>query len=399
MRSSRLPANLAANAVTQRLAALAAAGVEVLDLTCSNPTRAGIPYPEDLLRSLADPRALSYDPDPLGLPAARAAVAGELARRGLRVDPACIALTASTSEAYGLLFKLLCDPGDEVLVPTPSYPLFEHLAALDSVRARPYALDRHAAWRIDVPALAAACTPRTRAILVVSPNNPTGSWLHRDDLAALARLCAERELALIGDEVFADYPLAEAPAAASVLDQAEALTFALGGLSKSIGLPQVKLGWIAAAGPAPAVRAALDAYEIVADTYLSVSTPVQVAAPALLRDGAAVREAIRARTRRNLAALRERAAAVPEVTVPPVEAGWSAVIQVPAVRSEEALVLELLEHDRVLVHPGYFFDFPREAFLVVSLLPEPAAFDAGVARVLARAASRPSAVEAAGGRA
>lgn len=385
MLSSRLPLNLTANALSQRLAALHASGVAIIDLTQSNPTRAGISYPAGLLDALADARALSYEPHPLGMWSARAAVAGDFARRGLRVDPSHIALTASSSDAYGLLFKLLCDVGDEVLVPTPSYPLFEHLARLESVRAVPYPLERHGAWRIDMAALTASCTDRTRAVLVVSPNNPTGSWLHRDDLAELAALCAERRLALIGDEVFADYPLDHAAGRVSVLEQAQALTFALGGLSKSIALPQVKLGWIAVSGPAPEVEAALAAYEIIADTYLSVATPVQVAAPALLARGAAVREAIGARTRHNLDALRSVAAGFPEVSVPPVDAGWSAVMQVPAIRHEADLVMELLDRDRILVHPGYFFDFPHEAFLIVSLLVEPAVFTEAIGRTLSRA--------------
>jgi alanine-synthesizing transaminase len=385
MPSSRLPANLTPNAVTRALAALRARGVDILDLTESNPTRAGIAYPPGLLDPLADPRALAYDPHPLGLAIAREAVARDFARRGLTVDPARIALTASTSEAYSLLFKLLCDPGDEVLVPRPSYPLFEHLAALESVLAVPYALERHGSWRVDFGSLREACGPRARAVLIVSPNNPTGSWLHADDLADLSAFAADRRLALIGDEVFADYPVDDAPRKASVLEQTDVLTFALGGLSKSAGLPQVKLGWIAVSGPTVDVASALQAYEIVADTYLSVSTPVQVAAPALIESGEVVRMAISTRTKRNLEALRATASGFPAVTVLPVEGGWSAVIQIPSFRKEEALALELLERDHVLVHPGYFFDFPYEAFVILSLLVEPRVFDAGIERVLSRA--------------
>ncbi len=387
MLSSRLPTDLTPNAVTRTLAAVRARGIEVLDLTESNPTRAGIAYPPGVLAALSDPRALSYEPDPLGLPGARAAVAADFARRGLTVDPAHIALTASTSEAYSLLFKLLCDPGDAVLVPRPSYPLFEHLARLESVTAVPYGLEWHGSWRIDLASLHEACGPRVRAVLVVSPNNPTGSWLHRDDLADLSRVCGERDLALIGDEVFADYPLDDAPHKASVLDQRNALTFALGGLSKSAGLPQVKLGWMAVGGPASKVASALRSFEVIADTYLSVSTPVQVAAPALIEQGATVRANIRARITRNLDRLRANASVFPALTVLAVEAGWSAVVQVPSFRTEEALVLDLLERDHVLAHPGYFFDFPHEAFIIVSLLVEPRAFDAGVERLLSRAAS------------
>lgn len=393
MFSSRLPSNLTPNAMTQALASLRASGATLLDLTETNPTRAGIAYPPGLLDALADPRALSYEPHPLGLASAREAVAADYARRGQRVDPAQVALTASTSDAYGLLFKLLCDPGDAVLVPRPSYPLFEHLSGLESVVAAPYLLEWHGTWRIDMASVEAACGPRTRAVLVVSPNNPTGSWLHRDDLAALTTFCASRGLVLIGDEVFADYPTGDAEAwpgrseRASVLDQSDVLTFALGGLSKSVGLPQVKLGWIVVNGPPALVASTLHAYEIVADAYLSVSTPVQVAAASLLARGAVVRAAIQARVARNLDALRVAVPAFPAVTLLPVEAGWSAVLQVPSYRREEALVLELLQREHVLVHPGYFFDFSREAFLVVSLLVEPDVFDAGLARLLARASS------------
>jgi aspartate/methionine/tyrosine aminotransferase len=385
--SSRLPADLGPNAVTQAVAAALARGTPLADLTESNPTRVGVAYPAGLLDPLADARGLAYDPQPMGLPSAREAVAGELERRGLRVDPGRIALTASTSESYSLLFKLLCDAGDDVLVPQPSYPLFEHLASLEAVRAVPYTLEYHGGWRIDMPSLERACTRRARAVLVVSPNNPTGAWLHRDDLAALAALCASHGMALIGDEVFADYPLDDAPHKASVLDQQDVLTFALGGLSKSVGLPQVKLGWIAAAGPAAAVSSALRAYEVAADTYLSVSTPVQIAAPMLLQRGAVVRAALHARVRRNLDTLRALAASVPAAPVLPGVAGWAAPIRVPALRSEEALVLELIQRDGVLVHPGYFFDWPREAFLIVSLLVPPVLFDDAIVRVLGRAVS------------
>ncbi len=301
------------------------------------------------------------------------------------VAPERIALTASTSEAYALLFKLLCDAGDNVLVPRPSYPLFEHLTVLESVEAIPYRLEYHGRWRVDLGDLREAVNERTRAVLVVSPNNPTGSYLHADDLAEIAALCAARDLLLIGDEVFADFPLDPAPKAVSVVEATDALTCSLGGLSKSVGLPQLKLGWMAFGGPASRLDDLMAAYEIVADTYLSVSTPVQLALPALLARGADIRRQILERTRRNLAALRAAAANAPAVTVLSCEGGWSAVLQVPAVRSEESLVLTLLTDDHVLVHPGFFFDMAREAFLVVSLLTEPAVFDRAIPRVLARA--------------
>lgn len=388
MPSSRLPGDFTLNAATRALAALRQAGVVVADLTLANPTRAGFDYPPQLLAALASPAGLTYAPEPLGLLPAREAVAADFARRGLTVTPDRVVLTASTSEAYSWLFKLLCDPGDVVLVPRPSYPLFEHLTVLESVIARPYRLEWHGSWRIDVDQIARAIDDRTRAILVVSPNNPTGSWIHRDDLAALAGVCAAREVMIVGDEVFADYPLDPAPWRADVLTAPDAVTCSLGGLSKSVGLPQVKLGWIAFDGPAPLIAPLLQAMELIADTYLSVSTPAQVALPTLLTDGAQIREQIARRVARNLHALRAAAQAWPEVSVMPVEGGWSAVLQVPAYRSEENLVVELLTEDHVLVHPGYFFDVEREAFLVLSLLPEPQVFDPAVRRMLARATTR-----------
>ena len=339
-----------------------------------------------MLSPLADLRAVEYDPQPLGLWSARAAVAADFRRRGIVISADRVALTSSTSEAYALLFKLLCNAGDQVLVPHPSYPLFEHLTRLECVEAVPYALEYHGAWRIDIESVRRDITDRTRAILIVSPNNPTGSILHRDDLAQLAEIAVARHLPLIGDEVFADYKLDPAESATHVLAGGDVLAFSLGGLSKSAGLPQLKLGWIGFGGPSDQVDAMLAAYEIVADTYLSVSTPVQAAAADLIESGAAIRAQIMARLKRNLESLRAQAAAFPAIDVLRVEGGWSAVIQVPALQPEERLVLDLLDQDDVLVHPGYFFDFPREAFVVVSLLVEPAAFDTAIARVLARAA-------------
>jgi alanine-synthesizing transaminase len=372
--------------VARSIEARRRSGASIADLTESNPTRVGLSYPPALLAPLADARAVEYDPQPLGLWSARAAVAADFRRRGIVISADRVALTSSTSEGYALLFKLLCNAGDQVLVPHPSYPLFEHLTRLECVDAVPYALEYHGAWRIDIESVRAAITDRTRAILIVSPNNPTGSILHRDDLTLLAEIASARDLPLIGDEVFADYKLDPAESATHVLAGGDVLAFSLGGLSKSAGLPQLKLGWIGFGGPSDQVDAMLAAYEIVADTYLSVSTPVQSAAADLIESGAAIRAQIVARVRRNLESLRALAAAFPAIDVLRVEGGWSAVIQVPAVQSEERLVLDLLDQDDVLVHPGYFFDFPREAFVVVSLLVEPATFDRAIARVLARAA-------------
>jgi len=387
MISSRLPQNLEPNAVARALEARRRAGSPILDLTATNPTAAGFAYPKDVLQPLADPRALDYEPQPLGLWAARAAVAADFRRRGIVVSADRVALTSSTSEAYALLFKLLCDAGDAVLVPHPSYPLFEHLTRLESVTAIPYPLEYHGSWRVDMDSIARTANSRVRAVLIVSPNNPTGSFLHRDDLAAISELAAANGWAIIGDEVFADYALDPAPDAAAVLPGAGVLTFSLGGLSKSAGLPQVKLGWIGFGGPTALVDRAITAYEIIADTYLSVSTPVQASAPALIASGAAIRAQILARVRRNLDQLRSQAAAHPSIEVLKVEGGWSAVLKVPQIRGEEALVLELLEKDDVLVHPGYFFDFAREAFMVVSLLNEPATFDLAIGRLLKRVAA------------
>jgi aspartate/methionine/tyrosine aminotransferase len=376
---------LSVNATTRTLDALRHRGVDILDLTVSNPTRVGLDYPADLLAPLASPDALTYDPQPLGLMSARAAVAADFARRDLIVPPERIALTASTSEAYSWLFKLLCDPGDAVLVPQPSYPLFEHLTTLESVTARPYRLDPHGGWRIDVDRLVAAIDDRTRAVLVVSPNNPTGSFLHEHDLSRLDEVCSERSLVLIGDEVFADYPLDAAPPARSVMHARNAVVCSLGGLSKTVGLPQIKLGWIGFTGPSSKLEELMPAYELIADTFLSVSTPAQIALPHLLARGADVRAQIQTRIARNLQHLRAAVRTTPAISLLPVEGGWSATLQVPSYRSEEALVIDLLTADHVLVHPGYFFDFERESFVVVSLLVEPEVFDRGIARLLARA--------------
>jgi aspartate/methionine/tyrosine aminotransferase len=375
---------MSVNATTRTLETLRARGIEVIDLTLSNPTRAGLQYPEDLLRTFASPAALDYDPQPLGLWSAREAVARDFERRGLTVTPERIALTSSTSEAYGWLFKLLCDPGDAVLVPCPSYPLFEHLTVLEGIEARPYRLEYHGKWRIDVEQIEHAIDSRTRALLVVSPNNPTGSSLNDEDLTALDELCASHGLMLIGDEVFADYVFAHSPPVTSVLNVRACLACSLGGLSKTVGLPQAKLGWVAFAGPQDRVTEIMAAYELIADTYLSVSTPVQVALPDLLSRGASIRGQIQQRTATNLSAIAAAVSASPEVSLLDVEAGWSAIVQVPGYRSEEALVLELLTHDHVLVHPGYFFDFDREAYVVVSLLTPPDQFERGIVRVLAR---------------
>ena len=381
MFSQRLPRHAEPNALSRATDALRGEGVQIVDLTESNPTRAAIPYPDGLLASLADAEALQYEPHPFGLPSARDAVAADQRRRGAHVDPAHVVLTASTSEAYSWLFKLLCNPGERVLVPRPSYPLFEHLTALEGVRAHPYALEYHGRWAIDVDSIAAA-PPDVRAVLVVSPNNPTGSYLNEEELQRISSLCRERRWALIADEVFADYPLNAAQPLTDIATRGEVLSFTLAGLSKSVGLPQLKLGWCIAGGPQPGRDAALAALELIADSYLSVGTPVQVAVPQLLDAGASIRAAIQERIRRNLTMLRAAAGRYPACDVLRTEGGWSAVLRVPTTRREEQLALDLLRTERILVHPGYFFDFSREAYVVVSLLPPHDLFENAVERLL-----------------
>ena len=377
----RVPPHGEVNAITQAVQRLRAAAIPYVDLSESNPTQIGLPYPDAILHALADPRALVYEPHPLGLPSAREAVAGEFARRGTRVDPDHLVLSASTSEAYSWLFKLLCDPGDAVLVPRPSYPLFDYLSVLEGVRTIPYPLAYHGRWDVDTHEMAAA-PANTRAVLAVSPNNPTGSFLSARDIDGLVSICAARRWALIVDEVFSDYPVDVDHPITDVAARAGVLAFTLGGASKSIGLPQVKLGWTLVGGPAAQRDDALRALEVIADTFLSVSTPVQTAAAHLLRDGAFVRSAIQERVVANLSTAKRLAAAYPACNLLPVEGGWSLIVRVPAARSEEEIVLDLLEHERILVHPGFFFDLPHEAFVIVSLLPESDVFADAFARML-----------------
>jgi len=354
------------------------AGAAILDLTESNPTAAGFAYPSDgILAALADPRALTYQPAPAGLPSARAAVSEYYSGR---VDPGRILLTASTSEAYAFVFKLLADPGDEVLIPRPSYPLFDFLAALDSVRVVQYPLVYDGVWAINFDALARSITPRTRAIVLVNPNNPTGSFLKQAELGPLIALCREHNLCLISDEVFSDYALhPDRPELVrSLVDVTEVPTFCLSGLSKVAGLPQMKLGWIVAS------EQALERLELIADTYLSVSTPVQLAAPVLLGLRTQLQNQILARVRANQAFLLSQIGPRSPWKLLEIEGGWYAILETPRIQSEEDWVLSLLDRDGVLVQPGFFFDFEREAFLVLSLLTPDEVFREGVRRILAR---------------
>ena len=386
MFSDRLPSDLRPNRLAEALANRRQRNQPIIDLTASNPTRAGFSYPDDLLAPLSDPRGLTYAPEPLGLLEARQAVVADFARRGLTTTADRIALTASTSEAYSLLFKLLCAPGDEVLIPRPSYPLFDHLTRLDAVTAVPYELEYHAKWSIDVGSIERGFSEKTRAVLLVSPNNPTGQFAGAAEIEAIAAYCRAQGAALISDEVFADYEFSPTQDLRSglLLGRTDVVGFTLGGLSKSIALPQAKLAWIALSGadePLPRVRARL---ELVCDTYLSVSTPIQLATAELLHRGAVVRHQIQERVRSNYQLLGARTTDVPSCELLEADGGWYAVLRVPSIMSEEDLVLGLLAEDGVLVHPGYFFDFPRESFLVVSLLPPTDRFADGVSRILGR---------------
>lgn len=380
MFSGRIDWRVQPNLISGRLAELRDAGIPLLDLTESNPTRAGFLYPEaDILQALANPRALHYDPSPQGLLEAREAVSAYYAARSLDVGANQVLLTASTSEAYSLAFKLLAGPGDEILVPRPSYPLFEFLASFDNLRTVHYPLVHDRGWFIDLGAMEAAISPETRAIVVVNPNNPTGSFLKRDEQRRLAAVCLDRGLAILSDEVFADYAFAaDASRVCSLAAEPGPLTIVMSGLSKVAALPQMKLGWMVAAGDPALAAQAMARLELIADTYLSVSAPVQHAAGRLLRLGETLRSQIQDRLRRNLDLSRKQTA---PYQVLEAEGGWYAILQVPKVRTEEEWVLRLLDRHRVLVQPGFFYDFSSEAYLVVSLLTRSDVFEEGVSRI------------------
>ncbi|MCE1228145.1 MAG: pyridoxal phosphate-dependent aminotransferase [Firmicutes bacterium] len=376
MTSSRLPADLRANTLEEARRSVG----EYIDLTVSNPTRCGLPYAQDTIRqALSEPSVLTYEADAAGAWSARSAVARWL---GHGVTAETIVLTASTSEAYGWLFKLLGDPGDDVLTPAPSYPLFEWLARLEGLRARPvpsYFVHR---WHLDLEALASAIQERTRAVLVVNPNNPTGHFLSRAEWDALTTLCAQRGLALIVDEVFADYPLEAPPDHLPTVLASPAPpcpVFVLSGLSKVAALPQVKLGWIVAHGSS--AEALLEPLHFLADQYLSVSASAQAAASALLEEAPAMQRAIGDRVKANLQALDEALVSHPQLSRLPVEGGWSVLLRRPALESDELCALRLLQQAGVLVQPGQAFDLPP-GHLVLSLLPPEWLFRLGLERML-----------------
>ena len=360
-----------------------ARGLETIDLTETNPTRVGLAYPEedlaDLLRRGASP---AYPPHPRGLPEAREALAAALSTPGGPVSPDDLVLTASTSESYSFLFKLFADPGDEVLTAAPSYPLLDSLAALDGLVLKHFYFAP--GRRLDPETVELALTPRTRIVAMVHPGNPTGRFLSSSEHAAIAALCAAKGLPLISDEVFADFPLGDGSFAGPAAALGGNLSFSLGGLSKSAGLPSWKLGWIRVGGPPELRRQALAALDLVADSYLSVSTPVQRALAGVLALAPRIRAAILDRVHGNLSTLRAALAGLETVELLEPEGGWAAVLRVTRPESDEDLVLDLLERAGVLVHPGYFFDFATDDYLVLSLLPEPGRFAEGVERLAGR---------------
>jgi alanine-synthesizing transaminase len=395
--SHRLPWDEPWNRLTQAVAGRAARGEATIDLTVSNPTRVGLPYPEDdLAEILRRAAAADHAPHPLGLPEARAALAAALSLPGDAVAPEDLVLTASTSEAYSYLFKLFADPGDEVLAAAPSYPLLDSLAALDAVCLRRFPLEPGRRFALDPGQIERALTARTRLLALVHPANPTGAFCSLAEQDAVAALCIARGVPLISDEVFADYPLAASgetspgadcagarragPAAA----RGDVLAFSLGGLSKGAGLPSWKLAWIRAGGPAAERRRVVAALELVADSYLSAGAPVQRALGGVLALAPRIRAAILGRLRENLAALREALASLPAVELIEPEGGWTAVVRAPRLCADEDLALDLLERRGVLVHPGCFYDFAADGYLVLSLLPEAGAFAEGAGRLAER---------------
>ena len=371
--SSRVKRDLAPNSLTRTLTELRDRGAPIVDLTVSNPTSAGLKYPEPQIRELlASGDWTVYEPDPKGRRDARAAVARYYEERGISVDPERIVMTASTSEGYAYLLKLLTEPGDQVLVPRPSYPLFEFLADMELVSLGRYDLHYEDQWWLDLDSVRNACGDATRALIVVHPNNPTGSYLSRRELAGLEDLARERDLAIIGDEVFADYALGEAEPAELLTGSTDSLRFVMNGLSKILALPQMKLGWIVVDGPSRLVEPALSALELISDTYLSVGTPVQASVAGLFALRKEIQSTVGQRLRENLAWLQSAVPSASGCSVLRVGGGWSAVIRVPATRSSEEWATAILRETGVLTHPGRFFDFQAEAYLVVSLLsPHP----------------------------
>jgi aspartate/methionine/tyrosine aminotransferase len=374
--------NMAPNRLSEALAAHRAAGKPLLDLTVSNPTECGFEYDRSaILNALSNPDALSYEPNPRGLESARRAVVAYYADRKEDVSAEDIFLTTSTSEAYSYVFRTLCNPGDELLIPSPSYPLFDFLAEIQDVSLVRYPLLYDHGWQIDFHALEQAITPRTRGVIVVHPNNPTGHFAKQAEMAKLNSICSAREMAIIADEVFLDFAL-DGSRAASFAANRGAPTFTLSGLSKICGLPQMKAAWLIAGGPQQWKSEAVARLEVIADTYLSVNAPVQLAIPKFLEQRHAFQEQVISRVRRNLAELDRQLAAQRVSSRLTVEGGWCAVLRVPATRSDEDLAIVLLTTQGVSVHPGHFYDFASDGYLVGSLITPERTFAEGISRLL-----------------
>jgi alanine-synthesizing transaminase len=384
MFSNRTNWKLTRNRLTEALEEVRSSGARVLDLTISNPTRAGLHYDDALiLQSLASPHAMDYDPQPKGLPSARAAVADyyQTAHGIPNFDPERVILTTSTSEGYSFVFRLLCNPGDELLVPKPSYPLFEFLADLHDVKLVPYPLIYDHGWQMDFPSLQNVVMPRTRAVVVVHPNNPTGSYVQAHEREALYDFCRKHELAIIADEVFLDYAHIGAPQPSFTVNQ-DVLTFTLSGVSKISALPQMKVAWIATSGPAAEVDVAQARLEVIADTYLSMNAPIQWATPVLLNQRKNIQRQLLDRVLANLAELDRQLAAQRTCQRLSVEGGWYAVLRVPVTQTDEELSVDLLRRKSVLVHPGHFYDFSSDGYLVLSLIATQGEFADGIRRLL-----------------
>jgi alanine-synthesizing transaminase len=374
--------DLTPNRLGAALAAHRAAGKPLLDLTVSNPTECGFAYKDaEILRALGNPGALSYEPNPRGLESARRAVAAYYGERGESVAMEDIFLTTSTSEAYSYVFRLLCNPGDEVLIPSPSYPLFDFLAEIQDVKLVRYPLLYDHGWQMDFHALEQAITRRTRAGIVVHPNNPTGHFTKASEMAKLNAICSAGNMAVIADEVFLDFGL-EGNRVASFSANSASLTFTLSGLSKISGLPQMKAAWLTVSGPREKKREALALLEVIADTYLSVNAPVQLAMPVFLGQRKSFQKQLLARVRQNLSELDRQLSQQKSCSRLAVEGGWYAVLRVPSIRSDEELALELLKSSGVNIHPGHFYDFSSEGFLVLSLITPTEIFARGVAGTL-----------------
>jgi alanine-synthesizing transaminase len=384
MFSDRTNWKLTRNRLTEALEDVRSSGARVFDLTISNPTRAGLRYDDTLiLQSLASPQAMDYDPEPKGLGSAREAVAAYYRQQhNLRgCTPEQLLLTTSTSEGYSFVFRLLCNPGDELLVPKPSYPLFEFLADLQDVNLVPYPLIYDHGWQIDLPSLQKAVTKRTRAVVVVHPNNPTGSFVHPQEHESLNHFCRDHALALIADEVFLDYAH-DRGGQTSFASNPEVLTFTLSGLSKIVALPQMKVAWIATSGPSAQTEPALARLEVIADTYLSMNAPIQWATPALLDQRKSIQRQLLDRVLGNLAELDRQLAVQTTCQRLHVEGGWYAVLRVPVTQTDDELAVALLRRNSVLVHPGHFYDFPSDGYLVLSLIATRDDFKEGIKRLL-----------------